>query len=374
LSGPKPAKLALEDGRVFPGLSAGAGGERAGEVVFNTAITGYQEVFTDPSYKGQIVAMTYPHIGNTGLNDDDCESQAFHLEGIVVREMEKIPSNWRSKRTLPELLRGRGLVAAEGVDTRALTRHIRSKGAMRAVLSTEDLDDASLVKKAKAAPGLSEQNLVERVSCEKPYAWEKGYDAPWREGKEVSSRFRVTVYDFGVKLNILRSLREVGAEVTVVPYDASAADVLRKKPDGVLFSNGPGDPENVEPGISAAKKLIGKIPVFGICLGHQILGLALGGQTYKLRFGHHGANHPIKDLRTGKVDITSQNHGFSVDADSLGQDVEATHINLNDQTLEGFRHRSLPVMAVQYHPEAAPGPHDAQWLFGEFLKMMEEGR
>jgi carbamoyl-phosphate synthase small subunit len=368
---PQTARLALEDGRVFYGLAAGAEGERFGEVVFNTAMTGYQEVFTDPSYRGQIIVMTCPHVGNTGLNAEDPESSEYHLAGLAVREAEAEPSSWRSRSGMRALLREKGIVAVEGFDTRALVRHIRTRGAMRAVLSTLDESDAALVEKARRAPSLSEQDLVGQVSCREVYEWNEGYGSAWGGREKPEIRFHAVVYDFGVKRNILRSLAERGCRVTVVPNRTKAAETLALRPDGVLLSNGPGDPERETEGIEAAKGLIGKIPIFGICLGHQILGLALGAKTFKLKFGHRGANHPVKDLKTGRIAISSQNHGFAVDAESLPPDVEATHWNLNDNTLEGFRHKALPLMAIQYHPEAAPGPHDAQGLFGEFAGMME---
>ena len=356
------AILALEDGTIFRGDSFGAEGERCGEVVFNTSMTGYQEIITDPSYKGQIVTMTYPLIGNYGINKDDAESRGLFLDGFVVKEYSKIASNWRKDTTLSDYLKRNNIVGIEGIDTRSLTLHIRQAGAMKAVLSTEDLDIKRLVQKAKDSPSLVGRDLVKEVTNRKKYAW----------SKIEKTKYKVVVLDCGVKYNILRELLKHKCQAIVVPANTKADEILEMKPHGVLLSNGPGDPAAVKYVIEATRKLIGKIPIFGICLGHQMLGLALGGKTYKLKFGHHGANHPVKDLKTGKVSITVQNHGFCLDIDSLNKkEVEITHINLNDQTLEGIRHKKLPLFSVQFHPEASAGPHDAEYLFKEFIKMME---
>ncbi|RKY39078.1 MAG: carbamoyl phosphate synthase small subunit [Candidatus Omnitrophota bacterium] len=361
------AKLVLEDGLAFTGESFGASGESCGEVVFNTSLTGYQEILTDPSYKGQIVTMTYPLIGNYGVNDEDVESFQPFLEGFVVREYSQIASNWRAQKSLSAYLKEKGVMAIEGVDTRALTRHIRVKGAMRGVISTEDLDERRLREKARSFPALMGRDLVREVTCAQAYTWSSS-----REG-ETRGRWRVVVLDCGVKFNILRELVKQGCEVRVVPASTSAQDILAMKPDGLLLSNGPGDPAGVPYVINTVKQMLGRLPIMGICLGHQILALSLGGRTYKLKFGHHGANHPVKDLNTDKIEITVQNHGFCVDIDSLNRkEIRITHINLNDQTLEGMEHRYLPIFSVQFHPEASPGPHDAKHLFRRFLKMIEE--
>jgi len=359
------AILALEDGMIFRGKSFGASGERYGEVVFNTSMTGYQEIITDPSYKGQIVAMTYPLIGNYGINKEDIESRQPFLEGFVVKECSKIASNWRKDASLNDYMKRNNIVGIEGIDTRKLTLHIRQAGAMKAVLSTGDLDLNKLVQKARDSQGLVGVDLVKKVTAKKMYTWSQ------IKGKV----YKVVVLDCGVKYNILRKLIENGCEVIVVPAGTPAAEILKIKPDGLLLSNGPGDPAAVGYVVETTRKLIGELPIFGICLGHQMLGLALGGATYKLKFGHHGANHPVKDLKTGKVSITVQNHGFCVDIDSLNKkEIEITHINLNDQTLEGMRHKKLPIFSVQFHPEASAGPHDAEYLFGAFTRMMEKPR
>ncbi len=395
----KKALLALADGTVFEGTSFGAEGEAVGEVIFNTSMTGYQEVLTDPSYKGQMVVMTYPLIGNYGINPEDVESKAPAVEGFIVREASTCPSNWRSTRDLDGYLKEHGVVGIQEIDTRALTKHLRDFGAMEGVISTRDLDPDSLVAKAKASPGLIGRDLVREVACAAPYGWTEG---AWRLGKgfEDSSRFqvpgsrsehqlslfleagtrnparfKVVAYDCGIKWNILRKLVEAGCDVTVVPPDTSAARVLSLAPDGIFLSNGPGDPEGVPYMTDNVRKLIGAKPIFGICLGHQILGLAFGGRTYKLKFGHHGGNQPVKDLTTGKVEITTQNHGFAVDIASIpDKEVELTHVNLNDRTVEGMRHTRLPIFSVQYHPEASPGPHDASYLFQRFVDLMARER
>ena len=368
------AILALEDGSVFEGRSFGASAERSGEVVFNTAITGYQEIFTDPSYAGQIVILTNPQIGNYGTNAADNESARPYIEGLVVREFSSITSNWRSDEEAREFLGKHGIPVVSELDTRALVRHLRNRGVMRGVLSAVETDTAKLVEKARQIPTMAGLDLASRVSTAEPYTWDKPVE-PCSPSELVrppaEARFRVVAYDFGIKQNILRRLVQVGCRVTVVPALTSAEDVLALKPDGVFLSNGPGDPEPLQTQVANVRKLIGRTPIFGICLGHQILGLAVGGSTYKLKFGHRGANHPVINQVTNRVEITSHNHGFAVDPDSLNaNEVEVTHMNLNDQTLEGFRHRSHPVFCVQYHPEAAPGPHDSHYLFNDFVKLM----
>lgn len=358
------AILALADGTVFEGDGFGSAGETLGEVVFNTSMTGYQEVLTDPSYKGQIVTMTYPLIGNYGCNEADVESTGPQVEGFVVREYSAYHSNWRSEWSLDTYLADHGIIGIQGIDTRALTRRLRVHGVMNGCLSTEDLDVESLVAKAKAWRGLVGWDLVKRVTCPSPYAWQS-------EGERRSeANYRVVALDFGIKYNILRQLTAHGCEVQVVPAETPVAEILASEPDGVFLSNGPGDPMPVDYAIRTIRELIGKKPMFGICLGHQLLGLALGGKTFKLKFGHRGANQPVKHFETDRVEITSQNHGFCVDIDSLPNSVEITHINLNDDTLEGIQHREYPVFSVQYHPEAAPGPHDASYLFSRFIELM----
>jgi len=372
------AILALEDGTVFEGRSFGAPAERSGEVVFNTAITGYQEIFTDPSYAGQIVILTNPQIGNYGTNDADNESAHPYIEGLAVREFSPITSNWRSHEEAREFLSRHGIPVASDLDTRALVRHLRTRGVMRGVLSAMDTDAAKLVAKARQIPAMAGLDLASRVSTAEPYGWDRPVE-PCSPSELVpppaEPRFHVVAYDFGIKQNILRRLVQVGCRVTVVPALTSAADVLALQPDGVFLSNGPGDPEPLQAQVSNVRQLMGRVPIFGICLGHQILGLASGGRTYKLKFGHRGANHPVINKVTNRVEITSHNHGFAVDPDSLDLNaVDITHMNLNDQTLEGFRHRNYPAFCVQYHPEAAPGPHDSHYLFDDFVKLMAEGR
>jgi carbamoyl-phosphate synthase small subunit len=370
------AILALEDGTTFEGRAFGARAQSSGEVVFNTAITGYQEVFTDPSYSGQIVVLTYPQIGNYGANRADSESGRPYIEGLVVREFSPLASNWRSEQEADRFLADHGIPVIAEIDTRALVRHLRSRGVMRGVVSSCGEHPDALVETARRIPSMAGLALAPLVSTKASYEWTAGVEAcspSEHTGAAAEPRFHVVAYDFGIKLNILRRLVHVGCRVTVVPAGTAAQDVLALKPDGVFLSNGPGDPEPLEFQAAQARKLVGKLPVFGICLGHQILGLALGGRTYKLKFGHRGANHPVLNQVTNKVEITSHNHGFAVDPDSLNaSEIELTHINLNDGTLEGFRHRSHPAFCVQYHPEAAPGPHDSRYLFDDFVKLMTD--
>jgi carbamoyl-phosphate synthase small subunit len=368
----QPALLVLEDGSVFEGHALGAVGETQGEIVFTTGMTGYQEVLTDPSYHGQIVAMAAPHIGNVGLNAEDDEASRPWLAGFVVREASPIVSNWRATTSLDEYLRQHGIVAMAGCPTRALVRHVRSCGAMRAVLSSVDLDAQSLQRKALAAPTMTGADLARQVTCAAPYGWDAPADPRWyfHGLPNAQPAYRVVAYDFGIKRNILRLLVSSGLQPMVVPANTPAADVLALRPAGVFLSNGPGDPAAVTYAIDAVRGLLGRVPIFGICLGHQLLGLALGGKTYKLKFGHRGLNQPVKNLLTGKVEITTHNHGFAVDGDSLPAGVEVTHINLNDGCVEGLRHTELGAFSVQFHPEAGAGPHDALGLFVQFRELI----
>jgi carbamoyl-phosphate synthase small subunit len=384
------AILALADGRCFEGEGFGAEGEAAGEVVFNTSMTGYQEILTDPSYEGQLVAMTYPQIGNVGVNPEDVESRRPYVKGFIVKDYTAAPSNWRATEALHDYMRRHTIVGIHGIDTRSLVRHLRDRGSQEGVISTVAKSQADAIAKAKAAPGLLGRDLVKNVTSLVPYDWDEG---SWRLGEGYKRRpaakmahrgkgaarfqspgFFVVTYDFGVKYNILRNLADSGCRVKVVPARMAAEDVLALKPDGIFLSNGPGDPDAVPYAKDNVQKLIGKKPIFGICLGHQILGLALGGKTFKLKFGHHGGNQPVIDVTTKKVEITAQNHGFAVDADSLKGRVEVTHLNLNDNTVEGLAHKDLPIFSVQYHPESSPGPHDAHYLFSRFTELMAKHR
>jgi len=365
------AKLALEDGTVFTGRGFGAQGERFGEVVFNTSMTGYQEVLTDPSYKGQIVTMTYPLIGNYGVTPEDAESQKPQVEGFIVREAARMPSNFRSQLTLDAYLRQHNVIGLEGIDTRALVRRLRVRGAMNGVLSTRDLDDASLVNKARTSPHIVGRDLVREVIPKGKFAWERGFESDlvtYLSARPTAKH--VVALDYGMKWNILRCLVQVGCRVTVLPGTVKAGEVLALKPDGIFLSNGPGDPEPLTYAQETIRGLVGKKPMFGICLGHQLLGLALGAETFKLKFGHRGANQPVLNQMTGKVEITTQNHGFAVRTETLPAGLEPTHVNLNDDTLEGMRHREWPLFSVQYHPEASAGPHDSGYLFEEFMRSM----
>ncbi len=370
------AVLALEDGTVFEGASFGAPVERTGEVVFNTSLTGYQEIFTDPSYAGQIVVLTNPQIGNYGTANVDDESLKPHIEGLVVREFSGLASNWRANETADEYLAKRGVPVISSIDTRALVLHLRSRGVMRGVLSSRGRDPKELIAQAKNSPSMAGLDLASGVSTAERYDWTKpvvGCSPSETWGTPAEQKYHVVAYDFGIKRNILRRLAHVGCKMTVVPAKTTAEEVLALNPDGVFLSNGPGDPEPLTHQIQQVQKLIGRVPVFGICLGNQILGLARGGETYKLKFGHRGGNHPVLNKITNHVEITAQNHGFVVDPDSLNlNEVDVTHVNLNDGTLEGFRHRNYPVFSVQYHPEAAPGPHDSLYLFDDFVKLMAD--
>ncbi len=372
MSTPTKAWLALENGLVMEGLAVGAAGEKSGDLVFNTAMTGYQEILTDPSYFGQVVVMTYPLIGNYGVADEDDESDRAWAQAFVVKEMSSIPSSHRSNIDLPGWLRKKGVVAISGVDTRKLTKIVREHGCLRCVVSTIDSDPTSLVAKAKSAPATDGRDLTNEVSCKKPYRWTDTYQGsyPSLSSSNSDKRIRVVAYDFGAKRNIMRSLVHSGFDVTVVPTRTSADEVLGMDPQAIFLSNGPGDPAAVTPAINALSKLIDKKPIFGICLGHQILSIVLGAKTKKMPFGHHGANHPVRDLTTSRVEITSQNHSFEVDRSTFPPNVEETHTNLNDGTVEGMRHTKLPVMSVQYHPEAAPGPLDSAHLFVRFRELV----
>jgi carbamoyl-phosphate synthase small subunit len=376
------ARLALEDGRIFDCRSFTGSGEVGGEVVFNTSMSGYQEVLTDPSYRGQMVTMTYPLIGNYGVNAEDVESDRIQVSAFLVREYQSYPSNFRSTASLADYLKKEGIIGVEDLDTRALTRHIRNAGALRGFISTENLDPVSLVERARSVPSMVGQDLASLVSSKRPYRWVD--DKPVaidtdnipldeRAWQYKGSKHSVVAFDFGIKYNIIRCLSAIGAEVIVVPASTDQETIRALNPEGIFLSNGPGDPEPVEYAVKTIQSLLEYRPIFGICLGHQLLGLSLNGSTFKLKFGHRGANQPVKNLETGRVEITSQNHGFAVNLDSMDtRDIAVTHINLNDNTLEGFRHKKLPILAVQYHPEASPGPHDANYLFGEFAKMMRD--
>jgi len=383
------AILALADGKSFTGLGFGAEGEAIGEVVFNTSMTGYQEILTDPSYEGQLVAMTYPQIGNVGVNLEDVESRRPFTRGFIVKDYSAAPSNWRASQPLHEYMQANGIVGIYGIDTRALVRHLRDHGAQDGIIATSAASAEELAAKAKASPGLVGRDLVKNVTCHEPYDWNEGMWRPVggykrRDGSSAAKRSRkgsftapkyfVVAYDYGIKYNILRNLAEEGCQVRVVPASMPASEVLALHPDGIFLSNGPGDPDAVPYAKENVQQLIGKKPIFGICLGHQILGLALGGKTYKLKFGHHGGNQPVMDLTTRKVEITAQNHGFAVDAESLSGAAQLTHVNLNDNTVEGLAHRELPIFSVQYHPESSPGPHDANYLFKRFTDLMAQHR
>ena len=368
------AILLLEDGRIFEGNSFGAIGQKCGEVVFNTSMAGYQEILTDPSYHEQIITMTYPLIGNYGTNKEDVESKKVFVSGFIVKENCDYPSNWRNDQSLSDYLKSNNIVGLEGIDTRALVKHIRIKGAMRGIISSDEFNIKKLQQKLDEYPGLEGRDIVKKVTSRKPYSWDKGVIDVLEDSElKPEKKFKVIALDFGIKQNILRLLRSHGCEVHVVPAKTSAQDILAQKPDGIFLSNGPGDPAPVDYAIKTIQDLLGTVPIFGICLGHQLLSLALGAKTYKLKFGHRGANHPVKNLRTEEIEITSQNHGFCVDMDSLkDKDIELTHLNLNDNTNEGIFSKKLKAFSVQYHPEASPGPHDSNYLFDDFIKLMEK--
>lgn len=369
------AVLALADGKYFIGKALGAIGEVTGEVVFNTSMSGYQEILTDPSYHGEIVTMTYPQIGNYGVNSEDVESGRPFLSGFVVKEVCPFPSNFRSEMSLDAYLKANNIVSIEGIDTRALVRHIRTVGAQTGIISSSDTNPESLIEKARTAPSIVGCDLVQHVTCERPYVAEEGLWAlgeGYGDPNSVESQYKVVAYDFGIKRNILRNLTSLGCDVTVVPASTPASDILNMQPDGVFLSNGPGDPEPLDYAQQNIRDLIGKVPLFGICLGHQLLSIAAGGKTYKLKFGHRGGNQPVLDYKRQQVEITSQNHGFAVDENTLSDDIKVTHINLNDNTVEGIQLQSSPAFSVQYHPEASPGPHDAQYLFERFIDLMDE--
>jgi carbamoyl-phosphate synthase small subunit len=377
----KPAKLALEDGSVFPGYAFGAEGTTTGEVVFNTSMTGYQEILTDPSYRGQIVTMTYPEMGNYGINEEDVESRAPHLAGFIVRNVSRVASNFRSSETLGQYLKKNNIVGISDVDTRAIVKRIRTTGALRGVISSAELDSEKLVEMAKSAPGLLGRDLVQEVLPEQPVCWENHLSEWWNTRTDAQAPEQpgpdaphIVALDFGMKWNIARHLFDQGCRVTVLPGTSTPEQVIAQNPDGVFLSNGPGDPEPVAYAIDTIKALLGKYPIFGICLGHQLFALACGAKTFKMKFGHRGANQPVQDHGSSKIEITCQNHGFAVERDSLPDCLEVTHVNLNDDTIAGLRHKEFPAFSVQYHPEASAGPHDSQYLFGEFKKLVEANR
>ena len=370
----KIAYLVLENGIVFKGIAFGSEGETTGEVCFNTGMTGYQEILTDPSYNGQLITMTYPHIGNYGVNSEDVESSKIYASGLIVREENVIPSNFRSSQSLGDYLRGQNIVGIQGVDTRMLTRIIRDEGAMNGIISTTDLDEDSLLKKVKNTPSMNGLNLAKVVTCERSYVWRSEHEGWNLKNDGESTNWKIAAIDFGIKHNILRLLESHACDITVFPASVTVEEILEFNPDGVFLSNGPGDPAAVSYGIETVQSLLGKKPIFGICLGHQILALALGAETYKLKFGHRGCNHPVKNLISGNVEITSQNHGFAVTQESIPENVKITHISLNDKTVEGIECLDVPAFSVQYHPESSPGPHDSRYLFEKFIQLMKESQ